>query len=142
LRDTALIALTNCESEIVHNYALSLLQSETHKTLALKMLLQNYKPDDKELLLRAFYALEVEYEGECDWHSIGYKILDVYANGKELPKEFLLYIYNTTLCSCCRFTAVRELDKRQWLTLDIIEECKHDSNKNITEYINRTYLNQ
>lgn len=139
LRDTALIALTNCESEIVRNYALSLLQSETHKTLALKMLLQNYKPDDKELLLRAFYALEVEYEGECDWHGIGYKILDIYANGKELPKEFLLYIYNTTLCSCCRFTAVRELDKRQWLTPDIIEECKHDSNKNITEYINRTY---
>ena len=112
---------------------------ETHKTLALKMLLQNYTPDDKELLLRAFYALEVEYEGECDWHGIGYKILDIYANGKELPKEFLLYIYNTTLCSCCRFTAIRELDKRQWLTPDIIEECRYDSNKNITEYINQNY---
>ena len=139
LRDTALIALTNCESKIARNYALSLLQSETHKALALKTLLQNYAPQDKELLLSAFYALEVEYEGECDWHGIGYKILDVYANGKELPKEFLLYIYNTTLCSCCRFTAVRELDKRQWLTTDIIEECRYDSNKNITEYINRIY---
>ena len=139
LRDTALIALTSCESKIARDYAFSLLQKETHKTIALKMLLQNYTPDDKELLLRAFYALEVEYEDECDWHDIGYKILNLYSKGKELPKEFLLYIYNTTLCSCCRFTAVRELDKWQWLTPDIIEECRYDSNKNITEYINQNY---
>ena len=139
LRDTALIALTNCESKIARNYALSLLQSETHKALALKTLLQNYAPQDKELLLNACYALKVEYEDECDWHDIGYKILNLYNKDKELPKEFLLYIYNTTLCSCCRFTAIRELDKRQWLTTDIIEECRFDSNKNITEYINRYY---
>ncbi len=139
LRDTALIVLTNCESEIARFYAFSLLQGEAHKALALKMLLQNYAPQDKELLLNAFYALKVEYEDECDWHDIGHKILDVYANGKELPKEFLLYIYNTTLCSCCRFTAIRELDKRQWLTPQMIEECRYDSNKNITEYISQTY---
>lgn len=139
LQEVSLGILTNCQSGIVRDYAFSLLQAKKHKAHALRMLLCNYTPKDKQFLLDELNALKVTYRDECDWHTIGFTILDLCAKDKELPKEFLFYIYNTTLCSCCRYAAIRELDKRQWLTPDIIEECRYDSNKNITEYINQNY---
>ena len=139
LQEVSLGILTNCQSGIVRDYAFSLLQAKKHKAHALRMLLCNYTPEDKQFLLDELNALKVTYRDECDWHTIGFTILDLCAKDKELPKEFLFYIYNTTLCSCCRYAAIRELDKRQWLTPDIIEECRYDSNKNITEYINQNY---
>jgi len=139
LQEVSLGILTNCQSGIVRDYAFSLLPAKKHKAHALRMLLCNYTPEDKQFLLDELNALKVTYRDECDWHTIGFTILDLCAKDKELPKEFLFYIYNTSLCSCCRYAAIRELDKRQWLTPDIIEECRYDSNKNITEYINQNY---
>ena len=139
LREVALGVLENCQSEVVHDYALLLMEEEQHKSYALQMLLQNYAPSDKGLLLDALYALDISYEEESGWHHIGFKILDLFESGKRLPKEFLLYVYNTTLCSCCRYRAVRVLAKHRWLTKEIIEECRYDSNDKITGYINRYY---
>ena len=139
LRDVALTVLTNCQSKAVYDYALDLFQKNTSSTTTLEMLLQNYTSSIKNLLLRALYSLEVDYDSESDWHSIDFKILDLFESGKKLPKEFLLYVYNTTLCSCCRYRAVKTLAKHRWLTKDIVEECRYDSNDRITKYINRYY---
>ena len=139
LREVALIALTNCQSTAVYDYALDLFQKNPSSTTALEMLLQNYTLSIKELLLRALYSLEVDYESESDWHSIGFKIRDLFESGKKLPKEFLLYVYNTSLCSCCRHQTVRILAKHRWLTKEMIEECRFDSNDRIVKYINRYY---
>ena len=132
--------LKNCQSKVVHDYALLLLKKEQHKEYALEMLLQNYTLSDKAFLLDVLYALDVNYEEESGWHSIGFKILDLFESGKKLPKEFLLYVYNTSLCSCCRDRAVRTLAKHRWLTKEIIDECRFDSNDRIVKYINRYYL--
>lgn len=139
LREVSLGVLKNCQSKVVHDYALLLLKKEQHKEYALEMLLQNYTLSDKAFLLDVLYALDVSYEEESGWHSIGFKILDLFESGKKLTKEFLLYVYNTTLCSCCRDRAVRTLAKHRWLTKEIIEECRFDSNDRITGYINRYY---
>ena len=139
LRDVSLDVLTNCQSDVVRDYALSLMAEENLKAHALKMLLCNYTLEDKQFLLGELGKLKVTYDDESDWHDIGFKILNLFDAERDLPKEFLLYIYNTTLCSCCRHSAVLALDKRQWLTEDIIEECRFDSNKNIKEYINQNH---
>lgn len=139
LHDVSLDLLTNCQSDVVRDYALSLMAEENLKAHALKMLLCNYTLEDKQFLLGELGKLKVTYDDESDWHDIGFKILNLFDAERDLPKEFLLYIYNTTLCSCCRRSAVLALDKRQWLTEDIIEECRFDSNKNIKEYINQNH---
>ena len=139
LREVALTVLTNCQSKAVYDYALDLFQKNTSSTTALEMLLQNHTSSIKDLLLRALYSLEVDYESESDWHSIDFKTLDLFESGKKLPKEFLLYVYNTTLCSCCRYRAVKTLAKHRWLTKDMVEECRFDSNDRIVKYINRYY---
>lgn len=112
---------------------------EEKANYALEMLLTNYRPEDKAVLLSGLSKLTVDYEDESDWHAVGLKILDAYQKKVRLPKECLLYIYETTLCSCCREYAVRELAKHRWLTADIIEECRFDSNSDISEYVNRYY---
>ena len=139
LHDVSLDVLTNCQSDVMRDYALSLMAEENLKAHALKMLLCNYTLEDKQFLLGELGKLKVTYGDESDWHDIGFKILNLFDAERDLPKEFLFYIYNTTLCSCCRRSAVLALDKRQWLTEDIIEECRFDSNKNIKEYINQNH---
>lgn len=139
LREVSLGILTNCQSDVVRDYALSLMAEENLKAHALKMLLCNYTPEDKQFLLDALGKLKVTYDDKSDWHDIGFKIRHLFENERDLPKEFLLYIYNTTLCSCCRAATVQALDKRQWLTPQIIEECRFDSNNDIRDYVNRCY---
>ena len=139
LHEVSLDVLTNCQSKIVRDYALSLMADEKHKTYALKMLLCNYTPKDKQFLLGELNKLKVTYDDESNWHDIGFQIRNVCDQGVRLPKEFSIYIYNTTLCSCCREYTISALAKHRWLTRDIIEECRYDSNDKITDYINRYY---
>ncbi len=139
LREIAFDILTNCKSAAVRQYAYELIDSGENTCCAVQMLISNYTPDDKTVLLSTLYSLKVDYKDESDWHGIGLHILDVFDRKIKLPKECLLYIYETTLCSCCRESTVRNLAKHRWLTDDIIEECRYDSNHNIAEYVNRYY---
>lgn len=139
LSEVALDVLTNCQSEYVKEYALQLLTENKYKSQAIEMLLWNYTSAYKELLLSELNNIKVDYYNESCWHSIGLKILDASKKNIRLPKEFLLYVYNVTLCSCCREYIVRELARHRWLTPDIIEECRYDSNSDISAYINRYY---
>ena len=139
LREVAFGILENCQSEIVRDYALTLLADEKHKTGVLRMLICNYAPEIKALLLDELYQIKINDRTEADRHSIGFKILNVCDQNVPLPKEFFIYIYETTRCSCCRESAIRALAKRGWLTREIIEECRHDSNCEISQYINRDY---
>lgn len=137
LREIAFDILTNCKSTTVRQYAYELLDSGENTYYAIQMLISNYTPEDKAVLLSMLYRLKVDYKEESDWHAIGWHILDAFDQRIKLPKECLLYIYETTLCSCCRRSAVRSLEEHRWLTADMIEECKYDSNYDIVEYVNR-----
>ena len=136
---TALNVMAKCRSDKIRNYALNILTDEKFKAEAIEILLANYTPDIKELLLKELYSLEVDYEDFIDWHSIGLKILSVKDMGVRLPKEFFLYVYETTLCSFCRGYAIDEMKSRRHITRDLIEECRYDSNSDISKYANRYY---
>lgn len=139
LREVALEVLESCQSEVVRTYAYELLDRKEYTSHALRMLLCNYTPKDKSLLLSELYKRKIDYKDDSDWHSIGSKILNVHDQNVKLPKEFFIYVYETTLCSCCREYAIRALARRRWLTNDIIGECRYDSNYDISQYVNRYY---
>lgn len=139
LSDVAFQVLTNCESEAVHKYAYKLLEQRQQISYAIEIILNNYTQEDKDILLSELKNIRVDYSNESKWHAIGSKIFDMYDRKSKLPKDFLIYIYNTTLCSYCREYAVRKLAKHRWLTNEIIEESRYDSNYDIVEYVNRYY---
>ena len=137
LREVAFSVLTVCQSQEVKEYALRLLEADKYKPQAIQMLLCNYEPKDKTLLLSVLKEIKIDYRDTSDWHAIGLKILSVCDQGVCLPRDFFVYVYETTLCSCCREYAVRALAKRRHLTCDMIEECRFDSNYDIVSYVER-----
>ena len=139
LREIAFDVLGNCKSAVVRRYTYELFHSGENTYHAIQMLISNYTPDDKSLLLSALHRLKVDYKVESGWHGIGLHILDAFDRKIKLPKECLLYIYETTLCSCCRKRAVRHLAKHRSLNANILEECRYDSNGDIAAYVNRYY---
>ncbi len=139
LKNAAIDILTDCVSEEARAFGFQLLKNESNKYRAIKILLCNYTKNDKEFLLSLLENIKIDYDEETDWHNIGLKILELNDLGVKLPKEFFLYIYNKTLCSNCREGAIRALAKRRALTKDIIEECRFDSNDDISAYVNRCY---
>lgn len=140
LKTVAIDILTECVSDEARAFGFELLKDEeNNKIKAIKILLCNYTKNDKDFLLSLLENIKVDYDEENGWHEIGMKILDLNDSGVKLPKEFLLYIYNTTLCSNCREYAIRALAKRRALTKDIIEECRFDSNDDISSYVNRCF---
>ncbi len=52
-------------------------------------------------------------------------------------KLLLMYIYENSLCSCCRFSAVKLMGKRRMLGRELLIECTRDSNTDIREYANK-----
>ena len=139
LRSTALSVMAKCRDDEIVEYALTLLSDEKMKAEALQILIGNYTPEIKDRLLRELYSLKVDYDELVDWHGVGFKILSAKDMRVKLPREFFLYVYETTLCSCCREFALREMKDRRLLTRDIIEECRYDSNSEIAGYVNRYY---
>ena len=139
LRNASFAALKNCKSYFVREYALELLEKGEHVKEAIPILITNYEHEDKTRLLAAVSSLVTDREDSSDWHDIGNDIINAYKTKVPLPKEFLLYVYETTRCSYCRRRAVSELAKHRWLTPDMIEECRHDSNIDTVNHMNRYY---
>lgn len=139
LRETAFAVLAESKSEEVHGYARELLTEQKNIENAILMLVKNYKVEDKDMLLTSLATVKMDYKNKTLWHEIGLKILDVFNEKGKLTKETLFWIYENTLCSCCREYALRALAKHRWLTREIIEECRFDSNDDIVNYVNRYY---
>ena len=138
LSESAIYTLTNCQSDAVHDFALSILDSD-RKIHAIEMLLMNYRPEDDERLFSEIQKYKIDYDDAYNWHSVTSKIVTVYFSGVKLPRKYIMYVYNNTLCSYCRANAVESFSKRRMLTEEMAEECRYDSNGDIVKYINRYY---
>ncbi len=53
---------------------------------------------------------------------------------EHFPRELLPYIYEHTLCSCCRFSALKEMSHRRMATEEILKECLYDSYEDIRKF--------
>ncbi|MGN1417045.1 MAG: hypothetical protein ACI4XF_09385 [Oscillospiraceae bacterium] len=130
LKNAALDALCVIRADSVHEYSLSLLKKE-YSEKAVEMLIKNYKDSDFGLFMDILNSLDVSYE-DTDWHGIIRFILHEAENDR-IPDEALMYIYNNSLCSFCRGSAVDEMRRRDILTDQIINECLYDCNSDIRE---------
>lgn len=104
---------------------------------AVGKLVRNYRPCDKEILIDSLNKMEIDADEESGWHSAFIEILNGFDRGAKLPRETLEFIYEHSLCSCCRENAVRSMDKRGWLTDEIKRECLYDSNPDTVSYVKR-----
>ena len=141
LSERALYALTYCRSDAVYDFALSILDSDKN-TEAVEMLLMNYRPEIDARLFEIIKSYEIDYDSTYDWHSVTSAVIAASDAGARIPKKYLLYVYENTLCSYCRNNAVTALSKRRWLSSDIIEECRYDSNDETVAYVNRYHKNK
>lgn len=138
LRDTALNALFYLRADCVHDFATAVLE-ENFSTEVLGILIHNYKEQDKEFILQRLKEMTIDFDDTSGWHGIVMQILHT-DDEISLPNEFLAFVYERSLCSCCRERAVEKLKNRNLLEDKIISECKWDCNKEIRSEVEN--LNQ
>lgn len=129
LRDTALSALSYLRADCVHDFAAAMLK-ESFSTEVLEILIYNYQERDKEFILNRLKELTIDLDDTSGWHGIVMQILHT-DDEISLPNEFLTFIYEKSLCSCCRESAVEKMKNRNLLTDRMISECKWDCNREI-----------
>ena len=132
LKEAAWKALANIRHPAARAFAISHLEKEAE--LALPVLIKNYEKQDALLLQRFLEKITVDFDCTTAWHGIQMDLLYMESRGKSLPKSILLYIYETTYCSCCRKEALVQMGKRRMLTTAILQECIWDSNDEIRAF--------
>ncbi|MCQ2430208.1 MAG: hypothetical protein MJ192_07755 [Clostridia bacterium] len=134
LREAALAVMQDLSDPVVYVWAKARFDAGQADSGIICILLKNYRSADKERLLAAVRALSVTYDERSGWHGVVMQIKD---RSVRLPDEFYLWVYESSLCSCCREDAVRVLGRRGRLTPALLEECLHDSNDEIAAYAAR-----
>lgn len=139
LREAACSVLEKSIGGEVHAFAETLLHKGENVASAICMLAQNFRPSDTAVLLNALKSLTVTYADTSGWHAV---ILDLCEMIRQRPKvklpfEVLYYIYESSLCSCCRENLVREMGKQRMLPAEMLEECRFDSRHSISTYTAR-----
>lgn len=149
LKKYAFQALSYMRDERVREYALELLKDwkqysnirdlyhdTVHFEDIMGMLANNYQKEDYECLVSLVKQIPVNYYGEINWHSVYSSVRGIFKQKevKNPPKELLVYMYEHSLCSCCREYFLREMSRRRMLTEDILRECLYDSNEDIQRF--------
>lgn len=125
------------QSETVYRYAKKRLSVNRDDPTTIEMLLTNYRPTDRELLLSILAGWKIDPDSSTGWHGIVSRINTVGKQGGALPKEFFRFVYENSLCGNCREEAVRQMGKRRWLTAEIMAEGLYDSNPQIVAYLRK-----
>lgn len=137
LRTSALEALGYLKSDLVREYALQLIKKSAHLEDAIIMLAENYKAEDEKLLLYTLKKFLVNKRDDSGWHGVYSAVFDIYTEQNIIKpsKKVLYYLYENTMCSFCREYYVREMIKRNIITLEIKLECRWDSNEEIRNLV-------
>ncbi len=131
LRETALYALTFLNADCIHKFALELLHSG-YSPEAFELLINNYRSSDKKLMNELLGKIETDKNDDTHWHRIVLSITDD-NNIEKMPDEAIMFVYERSMCSCCREPAVSELIRRKLFTKELCRECLWDCNCDIRE---------
>lgn len=76
------------------------------------------------------------YADESSWHGSFLDVRRIFEKSgqKDVPRELLPYLYENTLCSCCRESVLMEMGRRRMVTNELLRECIYDSNEEIRRY--------
>ncbi|MDE5557690.1 MAG: hypothetical protein K2J32_08380 [Ruminococcus sp.] len=130
LRKSAIDVMTYLKADCIHDFALKKLKKYRKNFPAelVIILINNYSPDDKDFLLEIINRFEINRTNKSGWHNI---VLEIVRNIEEIPDEFIFFVYEKSMCSCCRESAVDELIRRNLFTEEIKSECLMDCNYDI-----------
>ena len=130
LRESAVDVMTYIKADCIHDFALKKLKKYRKNFPAelVMILINNYSPDDKNFLLEIISKFKIDRENNSGWHNI---VLEIVRNIEEIPDEFIFFVYEKSMCSCCRESAVDELIRRNLFTEEIKSECLMDCNYDI-----------
>ncbi len=133
LQSAAFDSLSYIKNPAVHDFAAGLIMQNKNDTNALELLITNFQPEDAEVIFRLLKSLPVSYN-EYKWHSAVLSIIDQAYENVKFPLKILMYIYEHSLCSCCRARVLEIMKKQKMLSEDILYECTFDSNEDIREF--------
>lgn len=134
LKREALRIVSERHEDGLREFALGVLQEDKGNGKAVMLLLNNYLPGDEKILLSALKKLKVDYKNSDNWHDAYSAVLVADLKKIPVPKEVYYYIYENSLCSFCRGSALRLLARKRWLTEDILNECPYDSDYEIRSW--------
>ena len=134
LKREVLRILSERQESGLHKFALEVLQENTENGSAVRLLLNNYLPGDEKILFSALTKLKIDYEDGENWHDAFSAVMMVDLKKISVPKEVYYYIYENSLCSFCRGSALRRLAQKKWLTENILNECVYDSDYEIRSW--------
>jgi len=126
LSAVAVEVLLYIKSDCIHDFALRLL-NRNFSSEAVQLLINNYHKKDKSILIKSLDNIETDPDDKNGWHSIVLSITDE-DNISSLPDEAVIFVYEKSMCSCCREYAVDELIRRNIFTDNIASECLMDCN--------------
>lgn len=134
LREAAMEALSKVKDERVREYAYGLIREKRSSEYALGILFCNYRKEDDQVILNLLKEQKVCYR-DAVWHGVFSDALDWLEEHSDAPVEAVYYLYEHTLCSCCRAWIVQLMIDRGIMTEDICMECVYDSNSDVREKV-------
>lgn len=128
LRDAAIEALALLQNEEIHSFAQNLIQETfVHDpfTSAICLFHRNYEKSDASLIVSAVTSMEAD---EYETHSVGMDLLTLSENQSD-PNlaDALLWLYEATTCTSCRYRTLVELKKYDRIPPQIAAEILFDS---------------
>ena len=138
LRLSAVIALTYIKGDGIREYALRKLSEDDsdHREQYVEMLINNCCADDTAVITGILENTVIDPDAEPGWHGIVLDILN--ADNDNLPDALYMWIYENSICSCCRCNAAEKLIKRGTFPEECMRECLHDCNTDTRELVTGT----
>jgi hypothetical protein len=136
IRDTAFYIMGQTSSEEMHDVALSMINDGNKLESGIELLCKNFKKEDEKILFDAIKRVKVNKKS--NWHGAFMAIETAFDKGRWKPQtDILKYVYENTLCSCCRWRIVELMNQHKVLTKQILNECLFDSNSDIRVFAER-----
>ena len=135
LKDSALEALSYMTDPAIAEYAKKKLMAHEwdHYREYLEMLVINCRPEDEEFLLEELNQIRIDEDDMSEWHAI---VMDItHSKNVQMPESILTWVYEKTLCSCCRKDVVSIMIVRNMFPEKFRRECMHDSDMDIRELV-------
>ncbi|MBQ5310961.1 MAG: hypothetical protein ILP19_02825, partial [Oscillospiraceae bacterium] len=132
LRLSAVNALIYAKDQRAAEYAKKMLSEDPdeYRDEYLRILINHCSESDMDLITKLLDSTLTDDRYEAGWHGI---TLDILKADDGLPDGMYRWIYENSLCSCCRSNAAEVLISHGAFPDECLKECLHDCNTDIRE---------
>lgn len=139
LSERAGLLLVYVRDDRLHDLATKKLVSDPRATVALEMLINNYRSGDSETIINCVISSGSFGNNLDKSHRIFDAIYDVISSDpdacRELSATLLPYMFKETPCSHCRYLFAKKMQELKLLTPQLIKMCQYDCNEDIRKLV-------